>query len=295
MDGNDGALDAMPLRPLLVDLREHPLCERPMRLLLALERALPGDTLLVVNDCDPGSIFQQLKPVMEKTFTYWNSEDGPEIWRTFVSCEEPIPETSPNQEEISQMASNSANRDSSLKEFSREVRSLWGNGSDPELPSKVTGLMKALLSHASPHEPWIIKLIKEGLPARDLYRDRDHGFILMGHVHPKGHNNAPHDHGFCWVLYGAYHGAAEITRYRRADEGAATSRAVLERKDFNRLTSAAVIACPPREIHSVFVTEPSVLLRFLSADPGLAKRHRYICDGVGFRVETVNQAEGDLC
>ncbi|GEM_PF-403459 len=284
----------MPLRPSLVDLREHPLCERPMRLLLSLERAVPGDTLLVVNDHDAGPLFQELKPILEKRFTYWASEAGPETWRTFISCEEPIRGQPPDQEGAPWTANNHYNRESSLKEFTREVHSLWGNGNDPELPFKVKALLEKLLTHTSPQEPWIAKLIQEALPARELYRDRDHGFILMGHVQPKGHNNTPHDHGPCWVVYGVYHGAADVTTYRRTDDGK-SERAILEMKDLNRLTPEVVVSCLPGEIHSVFVTEPSVVLRFLSADLNLAKRHRYICDGVGFRSETVNQPGRDLC
>jgi hypothetical protein len=259
-----------------------------MRVLLSLERAVPGDTFMIVNDRDAGPLLQEIKPVLEKRFTYWTSEAGPEIWRTFISCEEPIRGNPPNQEAVSRMTSSASNRESSLKEFAGEVRSLWGDGNDPELPFKVKALLERLLSRASPQEPWIAKLIKEGLPDKELYRDRDHGFILMGHVHPKGHSSVPHDHGPCWVLYGAYHGAIEITTYRRTDDGKAAQRATLEKKEFNRLTPEVVIPYLAGEIHSVFVTEPSVVLRFLSADLSEMKRHRYVCDGAGFRIETVS-------
>lgn len=80
----------MPLRPFVLDLREHPLCERPTRFLLSLERMTPGDTFLVVNDRDPDPLLQQLKPVLEKGLTYWIPEAGPEIWRILISCGEAI-------------------------------------------------------------------------------------------------------------------------------------------------------------------------------------------------------------
>lgn len=80
----------MPLRPFVLDLREHPLCERPMRFLLSLEAMTSGDTLLVVNDRDPDPILQELKPILETSFTYWTPEVGPEIWRILISCGEAI-------------------------------------------------------------------------------------------------------------------------------------------------------------------------------------------------------------
>ena len=63
------------------------------------------------------------------------------------------------------------------------------------------------------------RLIRDGKPSRELYRDPDHGFIQMGHVHKQGHGNTPHDHGPCWVVYGAYSGVTEITKYKRTDDG----------------------------------------------------------------------------
>ena len=77
----------MPLRPLLLDLREHPLCERPIRALSSLERMGAGDTLIIVSDRDPSLLLQELKPVLEKGFTYWIPEAGPEIWWILISCE----------------------------------------------------------------------------------------------------------------------------------------------------------------------------------------------------------------
>jgi len=80
----------MPLRPILLDLREHPIGERPLRFLSSLEQMSSGDTLLVVSDRDPDPLLQQLKPVLEKGLTYWIPEAGPEIWRILISCGEAI-------------------------------------------------------------------------------------------------------------------------------------------------------------------------------------------------------------
>lgn len=75
----------MPLRPLLLDLQQYPHSERLMQTLLSLEGMGPGDTLLVVNDRDPETLLRELKPVLEKGFTYWIPEAGPEIWRIIIS------------------------------------------------------------------------------------------------------------------------------------------------------------------------------------------------------------------
>lgn len=163
----------------------------------------------------------------------------------------------------------------SLEKYITEVRSIWGDGKDPELPCQVEHLLEKLLISTRPQENWIAKLIKEGLPARELYRDKDHDFILMGHVHDKSHSNPPHDHGPCWVLYGVYHGAIEITTYRRTDDGKVPGRATLERKELHRLTPGVVIPYLIGEIHSTFAVDHSVVFRFLSCDLNKVKRYRY--------------------
>ena len=173
------------------------------------------------------------------------------------------------------MLINADKEDSSLERFIAEVRSIWGDGKDPELPYKVKGLLEELLTSINPQESWNANLIKEGLPSKELYRDKDHGFILMGHVHDKSHSNPPHDHGPCWVLYGVYHGVTEITTYRRTDDGKVPGRATLEKRELRRLTPGMVIPYLPGEIHSTLAVEPSVVFRFLNCDLNKVKRYRY--------------------
>ena len=107
---------------------------------------------------------------------------------------------------------------STLENYIAAVRSVWGDGKDPQLPFKVKALMEKLFASTSPDDPWMAELIRDGKPSRELYRDPDHGFIQMGHIHKQGHGNQPHDHGPCWVVYGSYKGVTEITKYKRTDD-----------------------------------------------------------------------------
>jgi uncharacterized protein (DUF2249 family) len=61
-----------------------------MRFLSSLDQMVCGDTLLVVSDRDPDSLLQDLKSALEKGFTYWIPEAGPETWRILISCERSI-------------------------------------------------------------------------------------------------------------------------------------------------------------------------------------------------------------
>jgi hypothetical protein len=166
---------------------------------------------------------------------------------------------------------------SSYTEYIRSIRSVWGDGSDPSLPTKVKGLMDKLLSSAGPDDHWWVEeMIRKGEVARELYRDPDYGFIQMGHVDQKGHHIRPHDHGPYWVVYGCIRGITDITLYRRIDEGRNESSAMLQKKALHHLTPGVVYPYLPGEIHSTTATEsPTVVFRFLSADLQKVKRNRF--------------------
>jgi predicted metal-dependent enzyme (double-stranded beta helix superfamily) len=164
----------------------------------------------------------------------------------------------------------------SFERYIAAIRSIWGDGKSPELPLKVKALMEELLRTTTRDEPWMAHLIKEAKFAKELYRDPDHGFIQMGHVQPQGHANPPHDHGPCWVVYGAYSGLTEIVLYRRAAEDDPSGRAVLEKKDVHQLSPGVVHPYFPGDIHSVVaLTGPAIVFRFLSYDLDKVKRGYY--------------------
>ena len=166
--------------------------------------------------------------------------------------------------------------ESSLDRYIAEVRAVWGDGKDPQLPFKVAALMEKLFASTSPDDPWMAELIRDGKPSRELYRDPDLGFIQMGHIHKQGHGNKPHDHGPCWVVYGSYKGVTEITKYKRTDNGSQEGVAKLEKERLDRLTPGVVVPYLPGDIHSTNAVEgPGVVFRFLSYDLDKIDRYRY--------------------
>src|SRR5437870_4331804 len=76
------------------------------------------------------------------------------------------------------------------EQYIAEVRSVWGDGKDPQLPFKVAALMEKLFASTSSDDPWMAELIRDGKPSRELHRDLDYGFIQMGHIHKQGHGNS---------------------------------------------------------------------------------------------------------
>ena len=174
------------------------------------------------------------------------------------------------------MAISALKEANSLERYIQEIRSIWGDGKDPQLPFKVKALMEKLFATTIPDEPWMAELIRERRPARELYRDPKHGFIQMGHVHEQGRRNTPHDHGPCWVVYGSYRGVTDITTYRRTDDASEPGTAGLEVKEVHRLSPGVVYPYLPGDIHSTDAVEgPAVVFRFLSYDLEKIERYRY--------------------
>jgi hypothetical protein len=166
--------------------------------------------------------------------------------------------------------------ESSFDRYIAAVRAVWRDGKDPELPFEVQGLMEKLFAATSADDSWMAELIRDGKPSRELYRDREHGFIQMGHIHKQGHGNTPHDHGPCWVVYGSFRGITEITTYRRTDDRADSNRATLVPERTDRLTPGVAVPYLPGDIHSTRAVDgPGVVFRFLSYDLEKVDRYRY--------------------
>jgi len=166
-------------------------------------------------------------------------------------------------------------RPCSFEKYISDVRSVWGEGKDRQLPFRVKALLENLLRSTSAAEPWMAQFIAEGMRSKELSRDPDFGFIQMGHNQPLGHANAPHDHGPCWVLYGIYRGKMQIKTYRRTDDGTVPGKATLEEKEVHTLTPGIVYPYFSGDIHSTSAKEPSVVFRFLSGDLDKVPRYRY--------------------
>lgn len=140
-----------------------------------------------------------------------------------------------------------------------------GRRQRPAVAIQGKALMEKLFASTGPDDPWMAELIRDGKPSRELYRDPDFGFIQMGH-----------DHGPCWVVYGAYTGVTEITKYKRTDDGTKPGVATLEKERLDRLSPGVVQPYVRGDIHSTNAVQgPAVVFRFLSYDLEKIERNRY--------------------
>ncbi len=164
----------------------------------------------------------------------------------------------------------STGQGATFERYVEAMRAAWAAGQDETLPARAQVLLERLLREAPADEPWAVELVRDQARARALYRDPDYVFVQMGHImHPgPGPGTTPHDHGPCWVLYGVYRGAIEITTFRRTDDGSTPGKAALEEIETVRLTPGVVRPYLRGDIHLQRPVDPngSIVLRFLSFD-----------------------------
>lgn len=150
-----------------------------------------------------------------------------------------------------------------LSTFTRNVHAAWRPLST-ELIDECRRQGEALLQ-AAPSEDWLAALHREKPANRELYRDPDHGFVLLAHTELQGQFRPPHDHGRAWVMYAVQSGEIEMRTYARVEDPRSDVRLV--RRDATRVQAGQVQVYLPGDIHDTRCLSDSVLLfRFTERD-----------------------------
>lgn len=150
-----------------------------------------------------------------------------------------------------------------LETFIAAVRAAWGPLTT-ELVGECRGQLETLLK-ASPSEPWLADLHARRPANEELYRDPDHGFVLLAHTEHAGLYRPPHDHGRGWVIYAMQEGEIEMRTYGRVEEPDGQVRLV--QRDSTLMRAGQVQAYLPGDIHDTrCVSETALLLRFTERD-----------------------------
>lgn len=150
-----------------------------------------------------------------------------------------------------------------LQSFTQGVRSQWGPLSS-ELAEACQTRMETLLT-ASTSEAWLAALHRDARPSEELYRDPDHGFVLLAHTEQAGLYRPPHDHGRSWVLYGIQQGEIEMGTYARIEGEDGEVRLV--KRNTTRVRAGEAQLYLPGDIHDTrCVSDSALLFRFTERD-----------------------------
>lgn len=161
---------------------------------------------------------------------------------------------------------------SSLQNFIAGVRSAWG-----PLTSELIAACRAeaeQLVGASPDEPWLAALLRERSASEELYRDPDHGFVLLSHTEHAGLYRSPHDHGRSWVIYAVQSGEMEMRTYARIEDPDTAVRLV--QRDSTIVRAGQVQVYLPGDIHDTrCLTEHAMQYRFTERDLRIEGRQEH--------------------
>ena len=150
-----------------------------------------------------------------------------------------------------------------LNQFIEALSNIWGP-LDSDLTHKSKQLLEQLAASCL-EEDWAQALIQEQLPAKEIYRSEEHGFILMGHVEQKGDSSPPHDHGSGWVIYSTVSGQSKMGIFGRVFHHNGTMSLV--QKDSYVLEDGQCAVYLPGDIHDTYTLQNNTLmLRLTSCD-----------------------------
>ena len=153
--------------------------------------------------------------------------------------------------------------DYALKTFIDATRSAWG-----PLTSELAATVRdhlAQLMRASASESWLAELLRDRPASRELYRDLEHGFVLLAHTEQAGLYRPPHDHGRSWVIYAVQSGASEMGTYGRTVD--ADGRVRLVKRNATLVNAGAAQVYLPGDIHDTLcMTDSALLFRFTERD-----------------------------
>jgi hypothetical protein len=143
------------------------------------------------------------------------------------------------------------------------IRSVWGP-LDSALVAACQQHLQDLL-RAPLTEEWLAALHEQAPANKELYRDPEHGFVLLAHTEHPGLYRPPHDHGRGWVIYAVQQGEIEMGTYARID--AADGEFSLVKRNTTLVRPGQVQVYLPGDIHDTrCVSGPALLFRFTERD-----------------------------
>lgn len=151
----------------------------------------------------------------------------------------------------------------SLQVFVERMRSAWGPLTT-ELVVECRRHLEDLLK-APASEPWLAELHRTAPANQELYRDPEHGFVLLAHTEQAGLYRPPHDHGRGWVIYAMQDGEIEMGTYAPVSDASGNVRLV--QRDSTRVQSGQVQAYLPGDVHDTrCISKSALLFRFTERD-----------------------------
>lgn len=154
-------------------------------------------------------------------------------------------------------------KNNTLESFISEMRKAWGPLSTETVKAALQLLQELARTPASAE--WLAELLKKPVVNEELYRDPDHGFVLLAYSENRDLYREPHDHGSCWVLYAVHSGEMEMKTYKPIINQNGKLNLVCRESYTLRPGDCKVYL--PKDIHDTkCVSDSSLIFRLTSCD-----------------------------
>lgn len=147
----------------------------------------------------------------------------------------------------------------------RALSTLHGSWGSPRTPLvTLARLQLETLVRAPRSEAWLASVLATDASDVELYRDPEHGFVLLSHLEEPGTFRPPHDHGEGWVVYAVLSGEVEMGTFGRVTDEAGRVRLVERDRAVLRPGDCRVYL--PGDVHDSRARTTARLLRLTSCD-----------------------------
>lgn len=143
--------------------------------------------------------------------------------------------------------------DARLVRYFEDVRAIAAQPLSPSAKvRRVRELASALVAAPLVVGPEFRRFPERGYGRNLLYRDPDHGFVVIAMVWPPASGGLPHDHG-TWGVVAVAEGEVEVTNFEREDDGRDETHASLRSLGVvhGRPGATATVLPPHEDFHSV--------------------------------------------
>lgn len=151
-----------------------------------------------------------------------------------------------------------------LETFVEEAKAAWA-----PLTTETAAIYRHLLEEltkAPAAETWLAELYEHPpFEGKELYRDPEHGFLLLTFTEREGLYRPPHDHGRGWVIYAVQQGELEMGTFVRVTGPHRT--AYLVKRESYRVHTGECRVYLPGDIHDTrCISGTTLMYRFTSCD-----------------------------
>jgi hypothetical protein len=146
----------------------------------------------------------------------------------------------------------------SIEEFGRRARDLLKAEPGPAGRERVRVSLEELLRD----EAFVARVLgPQEEPRRELYKDAELGFVVLGHVFREARRTQPHDHGASWAIYGQAAGTTFMDEWEIVEPATAERPGTIRKITTYELTPGHARTYNEGVMHSPWREGPARMIR----------------------------------